>query len=754
MGSSRAMAQKKKVVPIDDHTVGWKNLAARMKRELIGQDDVINELCPYLTLHKTGLSPEGRPVGNFLLLGPTGTGKTRLGEVLAKCIHGHERMLIRIDCGEYQMEHEVAKLIGCFSPDTPILMGDGSRKTIEGVKQNDLVLAKDGKPHKVLQTYEYDCDGDILEIKIAGNSEPVKVTGNHLVWAKKGRGKKRPTTKNLRNMSTLYTPDGLDYIQAKDLEVGDIVTYPRFNRNPNLRIAVHDLTQYMEGSKFTFDNVYVQYNRGNEVNRFVRTNSALARIIGYFLAEGHTDGNKVTCFTFSGKEQILVDNLKESLIYSFGDKITISEDFREPTSERPIGRIRVTVHSKVVTSFIEKNCNSGSDVVKIPEWLLHESDEILWEMLDAMFMGDGGKTVNRRLDYSTISPNLASQTEMLIKSLGYICQVQRHTGAKPEWNDRYRLYVSGAQFDSFISNLRMTGQAVRPEWTDDMRKTSKGIQRNQGIDDNYVYSKIVSIKSIPYSGKVYDFSVEDKESYVVAMAVHNSPPGYLGHRETQPIFTQQKLNAIISETSNLSIVVFDEIEKAAPSLIKMLLGVLDKAVLRLGDNTSVNFERSIILMTSNMGASELKKAIAPDFGYSTFAPIPATSVSKMNTIGNLAAKRRLPPEFMNRIDQIFTFKTLSRENIEQILAIELGKIESHVRERLELPGFELILHEDAIDWIVDNGFSQEYGGRNLKRLLHKRVLYPIAQSVEAEEIEDGDVASFTVSDGDLQYQVL
>ncbi len=71
-----------------------------------------------------------------------------------------------------------------------------------------------------------------------------------------------------------------------------------------------------------------------------------------------------------------------------------------------------------------------------------------------------------------------------------------------------------------------------------------------------------------------------------------APPGYLGHRETQPMLTQQKLSGVTSENSNLSLVLFDEIEKAAPSMTRLLLGVLDKAVLRLGDNTSVNFERS------------------------------------------------------------------------------------------------------------------------------------------------------------------
>ena len=94
-----------------------------------------------------------------------------------------------------------------------------------------------------------------------------------------------------------------------------------------------------------------------------------------------------------------------------------------------------------------------------------------------------------------------------------------------------------------------------------------------------------------------------------------APPGYLGHRETQPMLTQQKLSAVTSESSNLSLVLFDEIEKAAPSMTRLLLGVLDKAVLRLGDNTSVNFERSMIFLTSNLGAHGMRKELCPDFGF-------------------------------------------------------------------------------------------------------------------------------------------
>src|SRR5258706_9013049 len=130
-----------------------------------------------------------------------------------------------------------------------------------------------------------------------------------------------------------------------------------------------------------------------------------------------------------------------------------------------------------------------------------------------------------------------------------------------------------------------------------------------------------------------------------------APPGYLGHRETQPILTQQKLNAVTSENCALSLVLFDEIEKAAPSLTRLLLGVLDKGVLRLGDNSTVNFEKSLVFLTSNLGAREMMKEISPDFGFQGGLSAGRPDLtSKLQNIALVAVRKKFSPEFVNRID--------------------------------------------------------------------------------------------------------
>src|SRR6185369_14843378 len=139
-----------------------------------------------------------------------------------------------------------------------------------------------------------------------------------------------------------------------------------------------------------------------------------------------------------------------------------------------------------------------------------------------------------------------------------------------------------------------------------------------------------------------------------------APPGYLEHRETQPM-----LNAVTSDRCGLSLVLFDEIEKAAPSMTRLLLGVLDKGVLRLGDNSTVNFEKSLVFLTSNLGAREMMREINPDFGFqSVKTGGPRTDLtSKLQNIALVAVRKRFSPEFVNRIDCIITYQPLTPESL-------------------------------------------------------------------------------------------
>jgi ATP-dependent Clp protease ATP-binding subunit ClpA len=218
-----------------------------------------------------------------------------------------------------------------------------------------------------------------------------------------------------------------------------------------------------------------------------------------------------------------------------------------------------------------------------------------------------------------------------------------------------------------------------------------------------------------------------------------APPGYLGHRETQPLITQQKLNAVTSENSNLSLVLFDEIEKAAASMTRLLLGMLDKATLRLGDNTSVNFERTLIFLTSNLGAEAMRKQIAPDFGFEAMSPMAkdASNLENLQRIGWGAVKRKFSPEFVNRIDAVITYQPLDAAAMDVILNQQITALERHINDRLEERAFDLDVTPAARKLLLSRGTSTEYGARELKRTILRLLTQPLAAMVEQGKVPPG-----------------
>jgi ATP-dependent Clp protease ATP-binding subunit ClpA len=217
-----------------------------------------------------------------------------------------------------------------------------------------------------------------------------------------------------------------------------------------------------------------------------------------------------------------------------------------------------------------------------------------------------------------------------------------------------------------------------------------------------------------------------------------APPGYLGHRETQPMLTQQKLNAVTSEKCSLSLVLFDEIEKAAPSMTRLLLGVLDKGVLRLGDNSTVNFEKSLVFLTSNLGAREMLREINPDFGFqSAQTGARADLTGKLQSIGLVAVRKRFSPEFVNRIDCIITYQPLSPEALSAILDHHITDLQNHVNTRLGNRSFTLEVPFEARQFLLMKGTSAEYGARELNRTIHRFLTQPLATMVATNQVNPG-----------------
>ena len=229
-----------------------------------------------------------------------------------------------------------------------------------------------------------------------------------------------------------------------------------------------------------------------------------------------------------------------------------------------------------------------------------------------------------------------------------------------------------------------------------------------------------------------------------------APPGYLGHRETQPMLTQAKVNGAASEQSDISLVLFDEIEKAASSMTRLLLGILDKATLRLGDNATVNFERTLIFLTSNLGAKSIQRLIRPDFGFEGMLPVaPAADCSKLSSVGMAAVRRKFSPEFVNRIDAVITYKPLDRDACELILDQIFANFARLIYSRLGMRSFRLQCTAAGRNLLLDTGISVEYGARELKRTVQRNFIQPVAALVAGGQVSPGSAVILDAKGGEF-----
>lgn len=223
-----------------------------------------------------------------------------------------------------------------------------------------------------------------------------------------------------------------------------------------------------------------------------------------------------------------------------------------------------------------------------------------------------------------------------------------------------------------------------------------------------------------------------------------APPGYLGHRETKPLLTEERLKSVTSSDWDMSIVLFDEIEKAAPTLTTLLLGILDRATLKLGDNTEVNFEKSLVFLTSNLGAREMNKQLRPDIGFRSGENVGTEELlGKLQSIGLAAVRRRFSPEFVNRIDVVVTYQPLDRTALASILDQHLEELQHHVNTRLGERSFTVEVSQEAREFLLGKGTSPEYGARELKRTLHRFLSQPLAALVAGGQVAAG--SKITVS---------
>lgn len=215
-----------------------------------------------------------------------------------------------------------------------------------------------------------------------------------------------------------------------------------------------------------------------------------------------------------------------------------------------------------------------------------------------------------------------------------------------------------------------------------------------------------------------------------------SPPGYLGHRETQPLLSQAKLNGSRSDECELSLLLLDEIEKAAPSFARLLFGILDKATLRLGDNSVVNFENTFIFMTSNLGAEGMLALSKPVWGFDAGIERPTTPEALLK-VGMRDLKHKFGNAFVGRLDIVAAYNPLTRADCDMILTEILAQAGSLIARRRNTKAFRLAITQTARERLLDLGTSVEFGARELRRTVEKYFLHPAAKLAASGQIPPG-----------------
>ena len=248
---------------------------------------------------------------------------------------------------------------------------------------------------------------------------------------------------------------------------------------------------------------------------------------------------------------------------------------------------------------------------------------------------------------------------------------------------------------------------------------------------------------------------EFQHSHEIAKLI-GSPPGYLGHRETHALLSQEALNEHHTEAVKLSFVLFDEVEKASDALWSLLLGILDKATLTLGDNRRVDFSNCMVFMTGNLGAKEMSALMNPRLGFGAASRAQAIadgSASDEALDGKLkrtvveAARRKFTPEFMNRLDKIVTFRPLGREELKKIVDIELSLVQQRILGARADRAFIFRVTDNGKRHLLEEGTDTRYGARHLKRVIERLVVQPMSNLIATEQIRGGDSISIDYEDG-------
>lgn len=355
-------------------------------------------------------------------------------------------------------------------------------------------------------------------------------------------------------------------------------------------------------------------------------------------------------------------------------------------------------------------------------------------------------------DYEILTDTGYVGLEYLHETVEYdVYELKLQSGTSLKCADNHIVFssdkIGGELIEIFVKDLN-TGDIVFVEDNSGQGYDFVSYVRNLGYKENMYDFQLVEVSNKRYytNGILshntelakqlakYMFDSEDSliridmSEYMEKFAISRligAPPGYVGHEEGGGQLTEKV------RRRPYSVILLDEIEKAHPEVFNLLLQVLDDGQLTDSHGRKVSFKNSIIIMTSNTGSRKLKE-FGTGVGFNTKSRDVQKSEAEKDVIQK-ELKKTFAPEFLNRIDDVITFNSLNKPEIEKIVMVEIDKIKKRVID-LE---FELDLTQAAIDNIVKNGFDPQYGARPLKRSIQKYVEDVLTEEIIANNPEKG-----------------
>jgi ATP-dependent Clp protease ATP-binding subunit ClpC len=231
------------------------------------------------------------------------------------------------------------------------------------------------------------------------------------------------------------------------------------------------------------------------------------------------------------------------------------------------------------------------------------------------------------------------------------------------------------------------------------------------------------------------------EKFAVSRLI-GAPPGYVGHEEGGQLTEKVRRKPY-------SIILFDEIEKAHKDVYNILLQLLDDGQLTDSMGRKVNFKNCMVIMTSNIGVKKLQD-FGSGVGFGTKTKLDSQDSLKDEVLQK-ELKNHFPPEFLNRLDDVIIFKSLSKGDIGKIVELEVGKLKSRV---LEI-GYVLQNNRNAKDFLIESGYDEEYGARPLNRAIQKYVEDPVSEEILKGNVEEGQTikVSYSKTKGDIVIKI-